>query len=228
MSAVLGVIYLVFNEGYSATSGEDLIRPELCEDALRPGRMLAELVPLEAEVHGLVALMELQASRSPARVDGEGEPVLLLAQNRARWDRLLIERGLVALAHAEALSQVAGPYAIQAAIAACHVRAHAAEEMAWPRIAQLYDALVQVNSTPIVRLNRAVAVAMAFGPADGLALVEVLSDEPTLHADLLAKLGRLEEASAEFRRAALLTQNAKQRAQLLERAGACARGLWPS
>jgi len=228
LSSVLDVTYLIFNEGYSATSGNDLIRPALCLEALRLGRLLAELAPHEAEVHGLVALMEIQASRSAARVGPTGEAIRLLEQNRARWDQLLIRRGLTALARAEALGGAQGPYALQAAIAACHARAHAAEETDWVRIAALYAALAERAPSPIVELNRAVALSMAFGPAAGLALVETLLDEPSLaeyhllpsvRGDLLKKLGRLDEARAEFERAAALTQNARERALLLERAG---------
>ena len=224
------MIYLVFNEGYSATAGDDWMRPALCEDALRLGRILAELVPDEPEVHGLVALMEIQASRAAARVDADGEPVLLLDQNRARWDQLLIRRGLAALARAEALGGALGPYALQAAIAACHARARTAQETDWPRIAALYDALAQLAPSPIVELNRAVALSMAFGPAAGLELVDALRTEPPLkgyhllpsvRGDLLAKLGRKAEACAEFKRAAALTRNARERKLLLMRALAC-------
>ncbi|HEX7471770.1 MAG TPA: RNA polymerase sigma factor [Candidatus Limnocylindrales bacterium] len=233
LASVLEVIYLVFNEGYSATAGDDWMRPGLCEDALRLGRILAELVPREPEVHGLVALMEIQASRSRARVGPAGEPILLLDQNRARWDQLLIRRGLAALARAEALGGALGPYALQAAIVACHARARTPDETDWPRIAALYDALAQLAPSPVVELNRAVAVSMAFGPAAGLELVDRLAAEPTLkgyhllpsvRGDLLAKLGRLDEAGAEFRRAAGLTRNVRERALLLERAAASARG----
>ena len=231
LSSVLQVIYLVFNEGYSATAGDDWLRPALCEDALRLGRILAELVPDEPEVHGLVALMEIQASRARARVGPNGEPVLLLDQNRARWDQLLIHRGLAALERAESLTGEAGPYALQAAIAACHARARTAEETDWTRIAALYDVLAERTPSPIVELNRAVAVGMAEGPAAGLALVDALVDEPSLRSyhllpsvrgDLLAKLGRHDEARAEFERAASLTRNARERALLLERARASA------
>ena len=227
LSSVLGVIYLVFNEGYSATAGEDWVRPALCEDALRLGRILAGLAPDEAEVHGLVALMEIQASRLRARVGAGGRPVLLLDQDRSRWDQLLIHRGLAALARAEDLGGALGPYALQAAIAACHARARAANETDWPRIVALYDALAELSPSPVVELNRAVAVAMAFGPAAGLELVDQLAGDPSLKAyhllpsvrgDLLAKLGRDAEARAEFERAAKLTQNARERALLLERA----------
>jgi RNA polymerase sigma-70 factor (ECF subfamily) len=238
LSSVLQVIYFIFNEGYSATAGDDWLRPLLCEDALRLGRILAELAPAEPEVHGLVALMEVQASRSGARVGPSGEPILLLDQNRALWNQLLIRRGLAALerAEAEAPGGALGPYALQAAIAACHARALTAAETDWPRIAALYDALAQLTPSPVVELNRAVAVAMAFGPAAGLAIVEPLTSEPSLsgyhllpsiRGDLLAKLGRLDEARAEFVRAASLTRNARERELLLERAGRCARGTAP-
>ncbi len=231
LSSVLQVIYLVFNEGYSATAGDDWLRPALCEDALRLGRILAELVPLEPEVHGLVALMEIQASRSRARTGISGEPVLLLDQDRARWDHLLIGRGLAALARAERLGGALGPYALQAAIAACHGRARTAAETDWVRIASLYDALAERAPSPVVELNRAVAVGMARGPVAGLALVDALGDEPSLRryhllpsvrGDLLAKLGRLDDARAEFERAASLTRNARERDLLLARARACA------
>ncbi|HEV2132238.1 MAG TPA: RNA polymerase sigma factor, partial [Longimicrobiaceae bacterium] len=227
LSSVLGVIYLIFNEGYSATAGDDWVRPELCEDALRLGRILAELAPQEPEVHGLVALMEIQASRLRARVGPSGEPVLLLDQDRGRWDQLLIHRGLAALARAEALGGALGPYALQAAIAAGHARARTPEETDWVRIAALYDALSQLAPSPVVELNRAVALAMAFGPAAGLELVDTLTSEPSLKSyhllpsvrgDLLAKLGRLDEARAELERAASLTRNARERELLLERA----------
>jgi RNA polymerase sigma factor (sigma-70 family) len=231
LSSVLEVIYLIFNEGYSATAGSDWVRPALCEDALRLGRILAELAPQEPEVHGLVALMEIQASRLRARVGPAGEPVLLLDQNRARWDQLLIRRGLGALARAEKLGGTLGPYALQAAIAACHARAHEPEETDWARIAALYDALAQLVPSPVVELNRAVAVAMAFGPAAGLELVDALGSEPLLktyhllpsvRGDLLTKLERFDEARAEFERAASLTRNTRERELLLERARACA------
>ena len=231
LSSVLQVIYLIFNEGYSATAGDDWMRPALCEDALRLGRILAELVPKEPEVHGLVALMEIQASRVHARVGPSGEPVLLLDQNRARWDHVLIRRGLTALARAEALGGALGTYALQAAIAACHARANTAAETDWARIAALYATLAQVAPSPIVELNRAVAVAMAFGPAAGLDLVDPLTSEPSLktyhllpsvRGDLLAKLGRSDEARREFERAASLTRNARERELLLERAADCA------
>ncbi|HEY8020081.1 MAG TPA: RNA polymerase sigma factor [Thermoanaerobaculia bacterium] len=231
LASVLEVLYLVFNEGYSATAGDDWMRPALCEEALRLGRITAGLMPEEPEVHGLVALMEIQASRSRARIGPAGEPVLLLEQNRARWDRVLIRRGLAALARAEELGGALGPYALQAAIAACHARARTAEETDWPRIATLYAALAEVAPSPVVELNRAVAMAMAFGPAAGLELVDALTSEPSLRAyhllpsvrgDLLAKLGRLDEARAELERAATLTRNARERELLLERARACA------
>jgi len=233
LSSVLEVVYLVFNEGYSATAGDDWMRPALCEDALRLGRILAELVPKEPEVHGLVALMEIQASRSRARTGPSGEPVLLLDQDRARWDHVLVRRGLVALERAEALGGVRGPYALQAAIAACHARARTPAETDWARIAELYQALARLTPSPVVELNRAVAVAMAFGPAAGLELVDALTSEPALRSyhllpsvrgDLLAKLGRFDEARAECERAASLTRNARERELLLERAAAYARG----
>jgi RNA polymerase sigma factor (sigma-70 family) len=227
LPSVLEVIYLVFNEGYSATAGADWMRPALCEDALRLGRILAGLVPEEPEVHGLVALMEIQASRTGARVGPAGEPILLLDQNRARWDRLLIRRGLAALARAERLSDAPGPYMLQAAIAACHARARTAAETDWQRIAALYLALAQIAPSPVVELNRAVAVGMASGPAAGLELVDALASEPVLktyhllpavRGDLLGKLGRVDEARAEFERAASLTRNARERALLIQRA----------
>ena len=230
LSSVLEVIYLVFNEGYSATAGDDWMRPGLCEDALRLGRILAELVPDEPEVHGLVALMEIQASRSAARVSPSGEPILLLDQNRMRWDQLLIRRGLAALERAESLGGAGGPYALQAAIAACHARAQVPEATDWPRIAVLYYALAQRTPSPIVELNRAVAVSMAFGPKAGLDIVDTLSAEPSLEryhllpsvrGDLLGKLGRMDEARREFERAASLTKNARERTLLLERAATC-------
>ncbi len=230
LAVVLEVIYLVFNEGYAATAGGDWMRPGLCEDALRLGRILAGLVPEEPEVHGLVALMEIQASRSRARVGPAGEPVLLLDQDRALWDQLLVRRGLAALERAESLGGARGPYALQAAIAACHARAREAAETNWARIVVLYEALAQVEPSPIVELNQAVAVAMAFGPAAGLALVDALRGDPALEGyhllpsvrgDLLAKLGRKDEARAELTRAATLTRNERERAVLLERAAAC-------
>jgi RNA polymerase sigma factor (sigma-70 family) len=229
LASVLEVIYLVFNEGYSATAGEDWMRPALCEEALRLGRIVAELVPKEPEVHGLVALMEIQASRAGARVGASGEPVLLLDQDRARWDHLLVRRGLAALERAEQLDGRLGAYALQAAIAACHARARTANQTDWTRIAALYDALAQLAPSPVVELNRTVAVAMAFGPAEGLALVDALVSEPALRGyhllpavrgDFLAKLGRHDEARAEFERAASLTQNAREKKLLLDRAGA--------
>jgi RNA polymerase sigma factor (sigma-70 family) len=229
LASVLEVIYLVFNEGYAATAGDDWMRPALCEDALRLGRVLAELAPGEPEVHGLVALMELQASRTAARSGPEGEPILLLDQNRALWNQLLIGRGLAALARAEALGGADGPYVLQAAIAACHARARTPGETDWPRIAALYARLAAVVGSPIVELNRAVAVGMAEGPAAGLALVDALVGEPTLasyhllpsvRADLLAKLGRRDEARRELERAASLTRNTRERAMLLARAAA--------
>lgn len=230
LSSVLEVIYLIFNEGYSATAGADWMRPGLCEDALRLGRVLAQLVPDEPEVHGLVALMEIQASRSRARTGPSGEPILLLEQDRARWDQLLIRRGLAALERAEERGGTLGPYALQAAIAACHARARTAEDTDWKRIAALYDALSQLMPSPIVELNRAVALTMAFGPVAGLELVDTLISEPSLKAyhllpsvrgDLLFKLGRLAEAQLEFERAATLTRNAREREFLLGRAQAC-------
>ncbi|HEV7766736.1 MAG TPA: RNA polymerase sigma factor [Thermoanaerobaculia bacterium] len=232
LSSVLEVIYLIFNEGYSATAGDDWMRPALCEDALRLGRILAGLVPNEPEVHGLVGLMETQASRSRARVGPSGQPILLLEQDRARWDPLLIRRGLAALARAEQLGGAFGPYALQAAIAACHARAPTAEETNWTRIAALYDALAQVTPSPVIELNRAVAYAMAFGPAAGLELVDALTAEPTLQGyhllpsvrgDFLFKLGRFEEARVELERASSLTRNARERELLLARAAACVR-----
>jgi RNA polymerase sigma-70 factor (ECF subfamily) len=231
--SVLEVIYLVFNEGYSATAGDDWMRPALCEDALRLGRILAGLAPSEPEVHGLVALMEIQASRSRARVDSSGDPVLLLDQDRGRWDQLLIRRGLAALERAEELGGALGPYALQAAIASCHARARTPAETDWPRIAALYDALAQLAPSPVVELNRAVALAMAFGPAAGLELVDALTAErsldnyhllPSVRGDLLARLRRFDEARAEFERAAAMTRNSRERKLLLERAAACARG----
>lgn len=230
LSAVLEVIYLIFNEGYTATAGDAWMRPALCDEALRLGRILAGLVPDEPEIHGLVALMEIQASRSGARVDASGEPILLLDQNRAKWDRLLIGRGLAALDRAERLGGGRGPYALQAAIAACHARAPTAEDTDWRRIASLYADLSEATRSPIVELNRAVAVGMAFGPQAGLALLDQLTSEPTLQryhllagvrGDLLEKLGRGEEARLEFERAASLTQNAREREVLLKRAREC-------
>ena len=231
LSSVLGVIYLIFNEGYAATAGADWMRPALCEDALRLGRILAELAPGEPEVHGLVALMEIQASRARARVGPSGEPVLLLEQDRARWDYVLIRRGLDALARAASLGGAAGPYAMQAAIAACHARARTGEETDWERIASLYETLARLTPSPVLELNRAVAIAMARGPAAGLALADALMCEPSLRSyhllpsvrgDLLAKLGRADEARAELERAASLTRNARERQLLLGRAAALA------
>jgi RNA polymerase sigma-70 factor (ECF subfamily) len=231
LSSVLEVIYLVFNEGYAATAGDDWMRPALCEDALRLGRILAELAPGEPEVHGLVALMEIQASRAGARIDAKGGPILLLEQNRSRWDHLLIRRGLAALDRAERLGGAQGRYALQAAIAACHARARTAAETDWGRIADLYQDLGRISPSPVVELNRAVAVAMARGPAAGLAIADPLLAEPlmqgyhllpSVRGDLLQKLGRFEEARAEFERAAGLTRNARERELLLERATACA------
>jgi RNA polymerase sigma factor (sigma-70 family) len=231
LSSVLQVIYLVFNEGYSATAGGDWMRPELCQDALRLGRILAGLVPEEPEVHGLVALMEIQASRSRARVGPSGEPVLLLDQDRAKWDHVLVRRGLAALARAEQLGGAQGPYALQAAIAACHARARSGDETDWTRIAELYAALARITPSPIVDLNRAVAVSMALGPAAGLELVDKLTGDPSLktyhllpsvRGDLLAKLGRSDEARDEFERAATLTRNGRERDLLLRRAADCA------
>jgi len=235
LSSVLEVVYLVFNEGYAATAGDDWLRPALCEDALRLGRILAELAPQEPEVHGLVALLEIQASRSRARVGPSGEPILLLQQDRARWDQLLIRRGLAALERAEKLCSEArgktpGPYMLQAAIAACHARARTFEQTDWHRIVALYTELARVVPSPIVELNRAVAVSMASGPAAGLELVDALAEErvlenyhllPSVRGDLLKKLGRLDEARAEFERAASLTRNTRERELLLSRARAC-------
>ena len=230
LASVLEVIYLIFNEGYAATAGEDWVRPALCEEALRVGRILAELAPQEGEVHGLVALMEIQASRLKARVGPDGEPILLLDQNRARWDQLLIRRGLAALARAEAQGPL-GPYALQAAIAACHARARVADETDWPRIVALYEQLAEITPSPVIELNLAVAVAMAEGPQAGLARVDALAGEPSLknyhllpsvRGDLLKKLGRMSEARAEFERAASLTQNAREKALLLRRAAQAA------
>jgi RNA polymerase sigma-70 factor (ECF subfamily) len=233
LGSVLEVIYLIFNEGYTATAGDDWMRPGLCEDALRLGRILAELVPREPEVHGLAALMEIQASRSRSRIGPSGEPVLLLDQDRGRWDHLLIRRGLGALERAEKIGGALGPYGLQAAIAACHARAGTAEETDWARIAALYDALARIAPSPVVELNRAVAVAMAFGPAAGLEIVDGLASEPALkdyhllpsvRGDFLAKLGRVQEARGEFERAASLTRNARERELLLERARGCGGG----
>jgi len=232
LASVLEVLYLIFNEGYSATAGDDWMRPALCEDALRLGRILAELAPNEPEVHGLVSLMEIQASRAGARIGPSGEPILLLDQDRTRWNHVLIRRGLSALERAEHLGGAFGRYALQAAIAACHARALSAGETDWPRIAGLYERLAQVMPSPVVELNRAVAVAMASGPAAGLELVDRLVDEPSLESyhllpsvrgDLLFKLGRFDAARTEFERAAGLTRNARERELLLERAAACAR-----
>jgi RNA polymerase sigma factor (sigma-70 family) len=230
LASVLEAIYLVFNEGYAATKGEDWTRPDLCEEALRLGRILVGLVPQEGEVHGLVALMEIHSSRLRARVGPSGEPILLLDQDRGRWDQLLVHRGLAALARAEALEHPLGPYALQAAIAGCHARARTGGETDWRRIVALYDALAELTKSPVVELNRAVAVSMAFGPAAGLELVDTLMNEPALDSyhllpsvrgDLLAKLGRDREARSEFERAAELTQNARERELLLARARAC-------
>jgi RNA polymerase sigma factor (sigma-70 family) len=227
LGSVLQVVYLIFNEGYAATAGEDWLRPTLCEEALRLGRVVAKLMPHEPEVHGLVALMEIQQSRAAARVGPSGEPVLLLQQNRARWDQLLIRRGLAALERAEALSEERGPYTLQAAIAACHARARTAEDTDWSRMATLYAELAQRSPSPIVELNRSVAVGMAFGPAAGLSIADALVGEsalknyhllPAVRGDLLAKLGRVDEARAELERAAAMTRNERERAVLLERA----------
>jgi predicted RNA polymerase sigma factor len=234
LSSVLEVIYLIFNEGYSATAGDDWMRPGLCEEALRLGRILAELEPSEPEVHGLVALMEIQASRSRARLGPSGEPILLLDQNRARWDHILIGRGLAALDRADALGGTRGPYALQAAIAACHARARTAAETDWERIASLYGELVRLAPSPVIELNRSVAVGMAFGPEAGLVMVDALRSEPSLRnyhllpavrGDLLAKLGRNDEARVEFERAASLTRNARERDVLLARAASCEAAL---
>jgi RNA polymerase sigma-70 factor (ECF subfamily) len=230
LASVLEVIYLIFNEGYAATAGSEWMRPTLCEEALRLGRILAELAPAEPEVHGLIALMEIQASRAAARVGPSGEPILLLEQDRARWDQLLIRRGLAALERAEATSSALGPYALQAAVAACHARARTADETDWARIVALYDALAQLAPSPVIELNRAVAVSMAFGPAAALEIVDALcSDErlrnyhllPSVRGDLLERLGRYEDARTEFTRAAALAQNARERTLLLGRASAC-------
>jgi RNA polymerase sigma factor (sigma-70 family) len=232
LSSVLEVLYLVYNEGYSATAGGDWMRPALCEDALRLGRILAGLAPHEPEVHGLVALMEIQASRLGARIGPSGEPILLLDQDRARWDPLLIRRGLAALTRAEELGGTGGPYTLQAAIAACHARARTPADTDWARIVGLYGALAELTPSPVVELNRAVALAMLFGPAAGLEIVDALTSQPTLEGyhllpsvrgDLLAKLGRFDEARAEFERAASLTRNARERKLLLERAASCPR-----
>lgn len=233
LSSVLQVIYLIFNEGYSASSGDDWMRPALCEDALRLGRILAELVPNEAEAHGLVALMELQASRTKARVGPAGEPILLLEQDRAKWDRLLIQRGLAALARAQKVSSEPGPYVIQAEIAACHARARTGDDTDWAKIAELYGQLAQITPSPVIELNRAVAVSMALGPGAGLELVDGLQNDPALRSyhllpsvrgDLLRKLGRLQEARAEFERAAAMTRNVREQELLLQRARECASG----
>jgi predicted RNA polymerase sigma factor len=230
LSSVLEVVYLIFNEGYLATAGEQWLRSDLCEEALRLGRIVAQLAPQEPEVHGLVALMEIQASRSKARVGSDGEPILLLDQNRAKWDQLLIGRGLAALERAQALETEAGAYTLQAAIAACHARARTAEETEWARIAELYERLSKVMPSPVVELNRAMAVAMAFGPQAGLRLTDALLSEPSLEnyhrlpsvrADLLKKLGRREEARSEFERAAAMTRNVRERELLLARAAEC-------
>ena len=230
LASVLEVIYLIFNEGYAATAGEEWIRPALCEEALRVGRILAELAPTDPEVHGLVALMELQASRTPARVSASGQPILLLQQNRTLWDQLLIRRGLAALARAQSFDGPLGPYSLQGAIAACHARARTAEETDWPRIVALYDALDQLQPSPIVTLNRAVAVSMAYGPAAALEIVDALRNEsrlreyhllPSVRGDLLERLGRFDEAHAEFSHAASLARNARERSLLLERMAAC-------
>ena len=229
LASVLEVIYLIFNEGYSATAGDDLMRPTLCQDALRLGRILAELTPAEPEVHGLVALMEIQASRTRARVTPSGEPVLLFDQNRAHWDQLLIHRGLAAIERAHRIGSTPGPYLLQAQIAACHARARTPSETDWPRIVLLYTQLAQLTPSPVIELNRAVAVSMAHGPQAGLALVDALAPAlaryhllPSVRADLLYKLGRHSEARAEFQRAAALTQNTRERALLLARAASCA------
>ena len=233
LASVLEVIYLLFNEGYTATAGDDWMRPALCDEATRLGRILAGLMPGEAEVHGLVALMELQASRASARVDAEGNPILLMDQRRASWDQLLIRRGLESLARAEALSDQPGAYTLQAAIAACHARARIAEQTDWRRIAALYERLTIVTPSPIIELNRAVAVSMASGPQDGLRIVDSIVSEPALagyhllpsvRGDLLMKLGRLDDARREFERAASITKNARERALLLDRAKTCAAG----
>jgi RNA polymerase sigma-70 factor, ECF subfamily len=233
LASVLEVIYLIFNEGYAATAGDEWMRPALCEEALRLGRILAELTPTEPEVHGLVALMELQASRAPARVRASGEPILLMQQNRGLWDQLLIRRGLAALARAQSAGGPLGPYSLQGAIAACHAQARMAEETDWLRIVALYDALHEVHPSPVVALNRAVAVSMAYGPAAALEIVDVLSSEsrlreyhllPSVRGDLLERLGRFDEARAEFSHAASLASNARERSLLLERMAACEPG----
>ncbi|HXP66802.1 MAG TPA: RNA polymerase sigma factor [Steroidobacteraceae bacterium] len=233
IASVLEVIYLIFNEGYAATAGEEWMRQDLCEEALRLGRVLAELAPREPEVHGLIALLEIQASRAAARVDGSGQPILLLEQDRGRWDQLLIKRGLAALERAESLGGTLGRYALQAAIAACHARARSAAETDWPRIVALYDALAQIAPSPVIDLNRAVAVSMAFGPAAALEIVDGLIADarlsayhllPSVRGDLLEKLGRLDEARTEFTRAAGLAQNARERTLLLGRAASCGAG----
>jgi len=237
LSSVLSILYLIFNEGYSATAGDDWMRPKLCEEALRMGRILAGLAPEEPEVHGLVALMEIQTSRLGARAGPSGEPILLLDQNRARWDQLLIRRGHAALERAEALSKARSPYVLQAAIAACHARAKRAEDTDWARIVGLYGALTEISPSPIIELNRAVALAMLFGPAAGLEIVDALGSEPALktyhllpsvRGDLLKKLGRFDEARAEFERAAALTRNERERKLLLDRAASCAAESGPS
>ena len=234
LSSVLAVLYLIFNEGYAATAGDDWMRPALCEDALRLGRIVAELVPAEPEVHGLVALMEIQASRARARVGPSGEPILLLDQNRAHWDQLLISRGLAALDRAEKISPVRGPYTLQAAIAACHARARVSDETDWVRISALYEELARRNPSPVIELNRAVAVSMAHGPAAGLNLVDALVHEPSLanyhllpsvRGDLLKKMGRFDEARAEFENAASLAKNEREKRLLKARAEECAREL---
>lgn len=237
LASVLEVIYLIFNEGYSATAGDDWMRPALCEEALRLGRIVAELVPLESEVHGLVALIEIQSSRTHTRVDAQGQPMLQLEQDRSRWDPLLIRRGLAALQRSEALGGARGPYALQGALAACHARARSAASTDWAQIVALYDALAEVAPSPVVELNRAVAVGMAFGPASGLEIVDALASEPMLahyhllpsvRGDLLARLGRMDEACAEFERAADLTRNVRERELLLGRRGPAAKAIRPA